>query len=110
MLRPVGHHLSAALLALLVCSPARADDKPKELAQFNRHDGHVWSVAVFPDGKHAISAAGDGSVRMWELATGKEVRTFDGHGAGVWSVVVTTDGKRVLTASEDKTVSVWDAG
>ena len=34
---------------------------------FGDHKGHVKSVAITSDGKHAVSASGDGAVRYWDL-------------------------------------------
>jgi WD40 repeat protein/beta-lactamase regulating signal transducer with metallopeptidase domain len=41
-----------------------------------RHAADVTFVSFGPDGKTLVTAARDGTVRLWELATGKEVRRF----------------------------------
>src|SRR5207244_4259358 len=57
----------------------------------NGHTGHVQCVAWSPDGKTLASGATDGSVRLWEVATGKNTATFQTE-QDVTSVVWSPDG------------------
>jgi WD40 repeat protein len=43
-------------------------------------------VAFSPDGKRLASAGDNGTVRVWDAATGQEARTLTGHTGEVWSV------------------------
>ena len=61
-----------------------------------------------PDGKRALSASGDKTLKMWDLQTGEALRTLEGHSGSVYAVAVTPDGKRAISASDDKTLKVWD--
>ncbi|HEY9600907.1 MAG TPA: hypothetical protein V6C85_04800, partial [Allocoleopsis sp.] len=73
--------------------------------------GHSWSVnavAVTVDGKQAISASDDNTLKLWDLATGEELRTLYGHSWSVNAVAVTVDGKQAISASGDKTLKLWD--
>jgi WD40 repeat protein len=72
------------------------------------HWGQVWGVVFSPDGKRIASASFDGSVRVWDVASGKEVLKCQGHGSVVWSVAFSPDGVRIASASDDLTVRVWD--
>ena len=71
------------------------------------HGGEVHSVAVTPDGSTAVSGSDDGTLRVWDLATG-EARTLNGHGGWVNAVAVTPDGRTAVSGSHDGTVRVWD--
>ncbi|MDD7966571.1 P-loop NTPase fold protein [Actinomycetospora lemnae] len=73
------------------------------------HNGAVWSVAVSPEGARVVSGGQDGSVRVWDMATGVPVGDpWIGHKGGVRSVAVSPDGSRVLSGGEDGSVRVWD--
>ena len=65
-------------------------------------------VAVTPDGRRAVSASDDKTLKVWDLESGRELRTLDGHSADVTGVAVTPDGRRAVSASWDKTLKVWD--
>jgi RNA polymerase sigma factor (sigma-70 family) len=42
-----------------------------------RHGDAVFFAAYMPDGERLVAAGKDGTVRLWDLATGKEIRRFD---------------------------------
>jgi len=60
------------------------------------------------DGRLAVSASADKTLKVWEVISGRELRTLTGHSAWVAGVAVTPDGKRVVSASGDNTLKVWD--
>ncbi|HLM72192.1 MAG TPA: hypothetical protein VK459_05865, partial [Polyangiaceae bacterium] len=63
---------------------------------------------VTADGRFAVSAATDGTLEVWDLATGQAVRTLEGHRYGVNGVAATADGRFAVSASNDSTLKVWD--
>jgi hypothetical protein len=67
----------------------------------------VFAVAFSPDGKLLGSGSADGTVRLWETATGNEVRQFKGHAKRIKSVAFSPDGKVLLSGSHDGTVRLW---
>jgi WD40 repeat protein len=56
----------------------------------------VRALALAPDGKRAVTGGDDGTVRIWDLATGKEQARF--HGSQIISTAFSPDGTRVLLA------------
>ena len=72
------------------------------------HTGEVKAVAVTADGRRALSAGADKTVRVWDLRTGALERTLEGHTKRVNAVAMTADGRRALSAGADRTVRVWD--
>lgn len=73
------------------------------------HSLPIQAVAVMPDDLHAVSASADGTLKIWDIATGAAVLALAGHSDMVNGVAVTPDGQRVVSASSDKTLKVWDA-
>ncbi|MBV8641905.1 MAG: WD40 repeat domain-containing protein, partial [Verrucomicrobia bacterium] len=72
------------------------------------HTSSVSAVAIRPpDGRQAISASDDRTLRLWDLETGQTLRTFESPDS-VWAVAVTPDGHRALSGSYDRTLMLWD--
>jgi WD40 repeat protein len=73
------------------------------------HAGQVNAVAVTPDGKTAVSAANDRTLRVWDIAaarTESESSVSTGHVSAVTALAVTPDGECVLSGSRDG-MRVW---
>jgi WD40 repeat protein/tRNA A-37 threonylcarbamoyl transferase component Bud32 len=73
------------------------------------HHGAVHAVSFSPDGQTILTGNEDGTVRRWQVKTGKEVGKPLQHDGKVWAVAFNRDGSRILTACEDKTARLWDA-
>lgn len=74
-----------------------------------RHAGAVTCVRFLPDGKRVLSAAQDGTARLWDVATRREIRRFPmAEGADVWDVVLRRGGGEILTAAGGGAVIRWD--
>src|SRR5438552_6302960 len=99
---------SAAAYVPVPEEPKTKDTPAKEIRRFIGHDDAVWSVALSPDNRFALSGSYDQSIRLWETATGKEIRRFQGHSGAVLCVTFSADGKFAVSASADGTVRLWD--
>jgi len=69
----------------------------------------MTSIAVRPDGQQAAAAGeGDGTVRVWDTATGREIGVLPAHGQGwVRDLVFDSDPRRLLVFFMDGTLESW---
>jgi WD40 repeat protein len=72
------------------------------------HAEGVCAVAVTADGRHAVSASSDQTLKVWDLETGRPLHTLKGHSSHVQCVAMTADGRRAVSGSLDQTLKVWD--
>ncbi|CUU54074.1 WD40 repeat [Parafrankia irregularis] len=93
--------------------------RSREQARLTGHVGDVRAVAVSPDGSEIVSCGGaggaaarglggDGTIRIWDRASGRQLACLTGHTRGVAGVAITPDGTEIVSVSEDHTIRVWD--
>jgi WD40 repeat protein len=94
----------------------RLPDPPRpktvgEVRRFEGHEGTPRALAYSPDGRYILSGTGwpsiDGTIRLWDSATGKEVRRFEGRTSDVDCIAFSRDGRHALSASIEG-VRLWD--
>ena len=75
----------------------------------------VWWVEFSPDGKRIISVSHsyrdqDGTIKVWDAATGTELVTLRGHEGGISWAAFSPDGQRIVSSGHrDETIKIWDA-
>jgi eukaryotic-like serine/threonine-protein kinase len=80
------------------------------LLSFAGHSDKVFNVAIAPDGRSALSGSSDGTLKLWDLATGRELRTLVGGSSQVYSIAIAPDGRTALSGSADNTLKLWELG
>jgi len=79
------------------------------IAVLSGHDGDVNALAFSPDGAQLVSASRDGTLRIWDTASGDLLATLEGHTSRVSDVAFSPDGDLIASASNDRTIRLWDA-
>jgi WD40 repeat protein len=75
----------------------------------HEQDG-IWSLALSPNGQQLASAAGDGTVRLWDWQAGTELKVLRPTGSR-WNFAVafSPDGRHLAAAGAKGIVWIWDA-
>ncbi|GKT48330.1 WD repeat-containing protein 82 [Colletotrichum spaethianum] len=68
----------------------------------------VSQVRISPDGRWIASASADGTIKLWDAATGEHMDTLVGHMAGVSCVAWSPDSGTLASGSDDKAIRLWD--
>jgi RNA polymerase sigma factor (sigma-70 family) len=66
-----------------------------------------WWLGASPDGKLLVTTGSDGSVRLWEVSSGRAAGRLEGHRGGVRCAVFSPDARRLATAGA-RSVRAWD--
>jgi WD40 repeat protein len=72
------------------------------------HAASVNTVAISPDSATILSGADDGTLILWDAATGGILRQWTGHEGRVRDVAFLPDGTRALSGGDDDVLVLWD--
>lgn len=84
------------------------------LRRFASHERAANTVATAPDRRQLLSGSDDGTLRLWDLASGAELRRLMGHSSlegsdgGIWAIALAPDGRHALSGSADGTLRLCD--
>jgi guanine nucleotide-binding protein subunit beta-2-like 1 protein len=71
------------------------------------HNHFVSDITLNSDGLWCLSGSWDGTLRLWEIATGTCKLIFKGHTKDVLSVTLSGNAL-IMSGSRDKTVKLWN--
>jgi WD40 repeat protein len=87
----------------------------KEIRRFGGLKDKIKSIAFAPDGHTLAAASRDGTIALWDSATGKErlyIVAHPNHKEAAFSnspcLVFSPDSKLLASASTDQTIRFWD--
>jgi len=72
------------------------------------HNHFVSDVVLSMDGQFALSGSWDGTLRLWEIASGKCTKQFKGHTKDVLSVSFSADNRQIVSGSRDRSIKLWN--
>jgi len=107
-----GYERNREILTLLALCGIEGKGKRRGLKDawhFRTFEGHtviVTSVSFSPDSRHALSGSNGGTIRLWDIESGKEIRKFEGHSNIVFSISFSPDSRHALSGGG--TISLWD--
>ncbi len=93
---------------LLILAQHLTGQKPKLMLPIG-HTDKVYTAVFSPDEKRVLTASGDNTAKLWDVASGSLLRELKGHIGEVVSAIYSPDGKQILTASYDSTARLWNA-
>jgi hypothetical protein len=73
-----------------------------------RHTDVVFGAILTKDERRILSWSKDGTLRLWDVATGQQVGPAMRHEAAVYGALLTKDEQRIISWSEDATLRLWD--
>jgi WD40 repeat protein len=71
------------------------------------HTNWVFSVTHSPDKSQLASASADGTVRLWDLATGQVLHVFQ-HEHWAIRTIFSPDGRQLIVSGMSATIYIWD--
>jgi WD40 repeat protein/mono/diheme cytochrome c family protein len=99
---------SFADLARVVSVETVVKQETVKPGSFAGHRGAVRGLAFGPGNKRVATGGEDGTVRVWDSATGREELLLNGHREEVTAVAISGDGRILLSGGRDRTLRVWD--
>ncbi|KAJ8589382.1 WD40 repeat-like protein [Rhizopogon salebrosus TDB-379] len=92
--------------------PAAVIEEFRSIRPYHKFEGHtrsVYGVVHLPGEQRMMTCSHDGSLRVWNLQTGKQTGNDwrDGE-SGVNTIALSLDGKKVISGSGDAVVRLWD--
>jgi WD40 repeat protein len=73
------------------------------------HTHPIWAIAFRPVGALLASSSEDGTIRLWDIASGACTHLLSGHTKPTWALTFSPDQLRLASGSHDHTVRIWNS-
>ncbi|KAG1755954.1 quinon protein alcohol dehydrogenase-like superfamily [Suillus lakei] len=102
-----GHTDRANIPSSIVGTQDTSGITPRQ--KFEGHTEFITSVIHLPGGQRIMTCSEDGSLRVWDLKSGKQIGEDLRDGKSrVRMIALSPDGKKVVSGSRDGVVRLWD--
>jgi WD40 repeat protein len=78
-------------------------------ATLHGHAADLTAASFQRDGSRLVTASLDGTLRVWDVATGQQVWLLRGHAGPVLAAAYSPDGTRIASGGQDRLLRLWDA-
>ncbi|HEY2251530.1 MAG TPA: WD40 repeat domain-containing protein, partial [Planctomycetaceae bacterium] len=82
-------------------------DTGKEAVRLTGHTAYIEGIRFFPDDNRVATAGNDGTVRIWETATGNSLMEIK-VGSAIGGLDIAADGGLVATGTSNGALTLWD--
>lgn len=82
--------------------------EPRLLHTLGGHTIAVRGLVFTPDGRTLVSCGQEGTVKLWDTASGTETATLRSKQEGILGAALAPDGKTLATGGTDQTTRLWD--
>jgi WD40 repeat protein len=65
-------------------------------------------VAFSPDGRHLLAPGRHGTVKLWDVASGREEQSWSRSDQQIMSVAMSPDGRLGVSGAQDGTMTLWE--
>jgi WD40 repeat protein len=72
------------------------------------HAGRIHAIELSADGRFAVSASRDHTLRIWDLEQACSTHVLKGHTREVLDLQLSADGRSLVSWSRDRTARLWD--
>jgi len=77
------------------------------LKTLRSYAGFAGEAKYSPDGAYMVSGMGNGSIKLWKMASGK-FKILSGHTDSINDIIYSPDGAYLVTSSDDSTIKLWE--